>query len=83
METQLATDSNLSGLDLLFKEELLTDKNIRLKVSGVFSSVTGLRSYIGSLHKFVHRGRPLSRTTRNEYRINKPSLKLGAGLTYA
>ena len=44
METQLATDSNLSGLDLLFKEQLVTDQNIRLKFSGVFSTVTGLRS---------------------------------------
>lgn len=82
METQLATDSTLSGLDLLFKEQLVTDQNIRLKIQGVFSTISGLRSYTGSLHKFIQRGRPLSRRTRTDYKISKASFKLGAGLHY-
>ena len=32
METQLAYDSTNSGLDLLFKEQLVTDSNVALKV---------------------------------------------------
>lgn len=84
METQLATDSTLSGLDLLFKEQLVTDQNIILKISGVFSTVSGLREYAGSLHKFITLGSnsPSTRTVRNHYKKEKGLLKLGAGAFY-
>lgn len=84
METQLATDSTLSGLDLLFKEQLVTDRNIILKVSGVFSTVTGLREYAGSLHKYVALGgsTPSTRTVRNHVKREKGLFTLGIGALY-
>ena len=84
METQLATDSTLSGLDLLFKEQLVTDQNIVLKVSGVFSTVSGLREYAGSLHKYFSFGRSSSSGSsgRNSYKRDKGLFKLGAGVSY-
>lgn len=82
METQLATDSTLSGLDLLFKEQLVTDSNLVLKVSGVFSTVSGLREYAGSLHKFFSRKRSVGNNSLKNYRRNKALFKLGAGVSY-
>ena len=84
METQLATDSTLSGLDLLFKEQLVTDHGIVVKFSGVFSTVSGLREYVGSLHKFVSLGGNTSntRTVRSHYKKEKGLLRLGAGAFY-
>ena len=84
METQLATDSTLSGLDLLFKEQIVSDQNLVLKISGVFSTVSGLREYAGSLHKFVTLGSssPSTRTVRNHYKRGKGLLRLGAGVSY-
>lgn len=84
METQLASDSSLSGLDLLFKEQLITDQNVVLKVNGVFSTVSGLREYMGTLHKYVTLGgsSPSTRTVRNHHKREKGLLKLGAGVMY-
>ena len=84
METQLATDSTLSGLDLLFKEQLVTDQNVVLKVSGVFSTVSGLREYAGSLHKYFSFGRSSSSGSsgRRSYKRDKGLFKLGAGVSY-
>ena len=84
METQLATDSTLSGLDLLFKEQLVTDQNVVLKVSGVFSTVSGLREYAGSLHKYFSFGRNSRRSSsgRSSYKRDKGLFKLGAGVSY-
>lgn len=80
METQLATDSTLSGLDLLFKEQLVTDQSVILKVSGVFSTVSGLRQYAGSLHKFFSVGRQTQ--AARSFKRDKGPLKLGIGVTY-
>ena len=84
METQLATDSTLSGLDLLFKEQLVTDQNVVLKVSGVFSTVSGLREYAGSLHKYFSFGRSSKSGSsgRSSYKRDKGLFKLGAGVSY-
>ena len=82
METQLASDSSLSGLDLLFKEQLVTDQNIALKLSGVFSTVTGLREYTGTLRKFFTSGAG-TRSVRSHYKREKGAFRLGAGVSYA
>lgn len=84
METQLATDASHSGLDLLFKEQLALDQNFVAKVSGVFSTVSGLRQYFASLHKvFVPGGgSPSTRTVRNHYKREKNLLRLGAGVCF-
>lgn len=82
METQLASDSSLSGLDLLFKEQLVTDQNIVLKLSGVFSTVAGLREYTGTLRKFFSRGTG-TRSVRSHYKKEKGAFRLGAGVSYA
>jgi hypothetical protein len=82
METQLASDSSLSGLDLLFKEQLVTDQNIVLKLSGVFSTVAGLREYTGTLRKFFTHGVG-TRSVRSHYKREKGAFKLGAGVSYS